>query len=122
MKGKKYSSEEWEAAQSLKKLGLTWEQVCGKIGRKGDTLGRTIVKYDGNYEDYLASYQRGKKPARKTEQLRFIPPELPAAPKRVTVAPMSEDDLTRKKLAMATRQAQICKRFVEELRDAGFRF
>lgn len=121
MKAKKYTREEWEAAKSLKNCGFTWAQVCEKVGRAGDTLGRTIVKY-GDYENYLASYRRNKAkaPERKTEQLQFIPPEMPTAPKKIQVKSMSEEEWTRRKLAMATRQAVAVKNFISELRNVGF--
>ena len=123
MKAKKYTREEWDAAKSLKNCGFTWAQVCEKVGRAGDTLGRAIVKY-GDYDRYLASYRRNKEkvPERKTEQLQFIPPEMPKAPKKIQIKSMSEQEWTERKLAMAGRQARIVSRFVAELKDAGFRF
>lgn len=123
MKGKRYSKEEWEAAKSLKKLGLSWIQVAERIGRSGDRLGRVVRQFDGDYEAYLASYRRDDMPKRKTEQLQFLPPELPKQPKKIQIKAMpSESEITAYKLKMATRQAQIVKKFAEELRDAGFRF
>lgn len=123
MKAKKYTREEWEAAKSLKNCGFTWTQVCEKVGRAGDTLGRAIVKY-GDYDSYLESYRRGKAkaPERKTEQLRFLPPELPKQPKKIQIKSMSEKEWTERKLAMASKQARIVARFVAEMKDAGFRF
>ena len=121
MKAKKYTREEWEAAKSLKNCGFTWAQVCEKVGRSGDTLGRAIVKY-GDYDSYLAGYRRGKAeaPKRKTEQLKFMPPEMPTAPKKIPVKSMSEEEWTRRKLSMATRQAVAVKNFISELRNVGF--
>ena len=123
MKGKRYSKEEWEAAKSLKKLGLSWIQVAERIGRSGDRLGRVVRQFEGDYEAYIASYRHEKAPQRKTEQLQFLPPELPKQPKKIKVkAVPSEEEWTKYKLAVATRQAQIVKRFVEDLRDAGIGF
>lgn len=119
MKGKKYTMEEWEAAKSLKKCGFTWKEVCEKLGRGSDTLGRAISKYN-SYEEYLASYKRVKKGQRRTEQLQFLPPEAPKPPKKIFVknAP-SEDDFTKYKLKMANRQAIAIRNFIVELRNAG---
>lgn len=123
MKGKRYSKEEWEAAKHLKNLGLTWIEVARRVGRSGDRLGRSIRQFEGNYDAYLASYQREKKaPARQTEQLQFVPPEMPKAPRKIQIKSMSEKEWNDRKLAMASKQARIVSRFVAELKDAGFQF
>lgn len=122
MKAKRYSKEEWEAAKSLKKCGKTWEEVAGALGRNGNNIGKVIKKFEGDYEAYLGQWRSKKAPIRRTEQLQFLPPEMPIAPKKIQVKSMSEKEWTERKLAMASKQARIVARFVAEMKDAGFRF
>ncbi len=127
MKAKRYSREEWEAAKSLKKCGKTWAEVATALGRNGTHIGKAIKRFD-NYDSYLESFRR--LPGRRTEQLQFLPPELPVAPKKIQVRSievkpyrkLTPEKLEGEKMRMATRMAQITKRYIEELRDAGFRF
>lgn len=125
MKAKKYtkiSKEEWEAAKSLKAFGMGWREIGATLGRDGQNLCSVFKKNGEDYRKYVDSYQKGrsKAPNRKTEQLQFIPPEMPTAPKKIQVKSMSEEEWTRRKLAMATRQAVAVKNFISELRNVGF--
>lgn len=122
MRAKRYSKEEWEAAKSLKKCGKTWEEVAGALGRKGNNIGKVIKKCGGDYEEYIAQWRNRKMPTRKTEQLQFLPPEVPKAPRKIQIKSMSEREWNERKLAMASKQARIVARFVAEMKDAGFRF
>lgn len=122
MKAKRYSKEEWEAAKSLKRCGKTWEEVAGALGRNGNNIGKVIKKFDGDYEGYIAQWRNKKMPTRKTEQLQFLPPEMPKAPRKIQIKSMSEREWNERKLAMASKQARIVARFVAEMKDAGFRF
>lgn len=124
-RGKKYtkiSKEEWEAAKSLKAFGMGWREIGATLGRDGQNLCSVFKKNDGDYEKYTKSYLKGKG-HRTTEQLQFLPPELPKAPKKIHVkSEPSQDDLTAYKLRLARKQAIAVNHFISELRDAGFRF
>lgn len=73
-------------------------------------------------EEWEAALSLRKMGKRTTEQLQFLPPELPKAPKKIEVkAAPSEDDWTRYKLKMAQRQAIAIRNFVVELRNAGIK-
>ena len=122
MKAKRYSKEEWEAAKSLKRCGKTWEEVAGALGRNGNNIGKVIKKFDGDYEGYISQWRNKKMSTRKTEQLQFLPPEMPKAPRKIQIKSMSEREWNERKLAMASKQARIVARFVAEMKDAGFRF
>lgn len=122
MKAKKYtkiSKEEWEAAKSLKKFGMSWREIGSTLGRDGQNLCSVFKKNNEDYEMYSGGYTKGK-PNRKTEQLQFIPPKMPSSPKKINVKSMSEEEWTRRKLDMATRQAVAVKNFISELRNVGF--
>lgn len=122
MKAKKYtkiSKEEWEAAKSLKKFGMSWREIGSTLGRDGQNLCSAFKKNNEDYEQYSGDYAKGK-PHRKTEQLQFIPPKMPSSPKKIQVKSMSEEEWTRRKLDMATRQAVAVKNFISELRNVGF--
>lgn len=121
-RGKKYSKEEWEAAMSLRKMGKKWPEISSILGRGENGRCAEIFKKYSNYEEYSAAVSKrmGK---RKTEQLQFLPPELPKAPKKIHVkSEPSQDELTAYKLRLARRQAIAVNHFISELRDAGFRF
>ena len=120
-RGKKYSKEEWEAALSLRRMGKKWPEISSILGRGENGRCAEIFKKYSNYEEYSAAVSKrmGK---RKTEQLQFLPPELPKAPKKIEVkAAPSEDNWTRYKLKMAQRQAVAIRNFVVELRNAGIK-
>lgn len=122
-KGKKYtkiSKEEWEAAKSLKAFGMGWREIGSTLGRDGQNLCSVFKKNDGDYEKYTNSYLKGKN-CRRTEQLQFIPPEMPKAPKKIYVKGISDEEITRYKLKMATRQAIAIRNFITELKSAGIR-
>ena len=125
MKAKKYtkiSKEEWEAAKSLKAFGMGWREIGATLGRDGQNLCSVFKKNNGDYEKYTKSYLKGKG-KRTNEQLQFLPPELPKAPKKIHVkSEPSQDDLTAYKLRLARKQAIAVNHFISELRDAGFRF
>lgn len=121
-RGKKYtkiSKEEWEAAKSLKAFGMGWREIGATLGRDGQILCSIFKKNGEDYRNYVGNYQKGRG-KRKTEQLQFLPPKLPKAPKKIQVKSMSEEEWTRRKLAMATRQAVAVKNFISELRNVGF--
>lgn len=124
-RGKKYtkiSKEEWEAAKSLKAFGMGWREIGATLGRDGQNLCSVFKKNGEDYRRYIGGYQKGRG-KRKTEQLQFIPPELPKAPKKIHVkSEPSQDDLTAYKLRLARKQAIAVNHFISELRDAGFRF
>jgi hypothetical protein len=124
-KGKKYtkiSKEEWEAAKSLKAFGMGWREIGATLGRDGQNLCSIFKKNGEDYRNYVGNYQKGRG-KRKTEQLQFLPPELPKAPKKIHVkSEPSQDELTAYKLRIARKQAIAVNHFISELRDAGFRF
>lgn len=124
-KGKKYtkiSKEEWEAAKSLKAIGMGWRDIGTTLDRDGKNLCSAFKKTDGDYDTYAERYVKGKA-KRKTEQLQFIPPEVPKAPKKINVRQeISEDRWVAYKLNLARKQAIAVNNFIKELRDAGFRF
>lgn len=124
-KGKKYtkiSKEEWEAAKSLKAIGMVWRDIGATLDRDGKNLCSVFKKTDGDYDTYAERYVKGKV-KRKTEQLQFIPPEVPKAPKKINVRQeISEDRWVAYKLNLARKQAIAVNNFIKELRDAGFRF
>lgn len=124
-KGKKYtkiSKEEWEAAKSLKAFGMGWREIGSTLGRDGQNLCSAFKKNNGDYEKYTSSYLKGKN-HRRTEQLQFIPPVVPKAPKKIHVkSEPSQDELTAYKLRLARKQAIAVNHFISELRNAGFRF
>jgi hypothetical protein len=119
-RGKKYSKEEWEAALSLRRMGKKWPEISSILGRGENGRCAEIFKKYSNYEEYSAAVSKrmGK---RTTEQLQFLPPELPKAPKKIHVKGISDEELTRYKLNMATKQAIAIRNFITELQNAGFR-
>lgn len=120
-RGKKYSKEEWDAALSLRKMGKKWPEISLILGRGENGRCAEIFKKYKSYEEYDAAVSKraGK---RKTEQLQFLPPELPKKPKKIEVkAAPSEDELVAYKLRLARRQAIAVSHFLRELKDAGFR-
>jgi hypothetical protein len=119
-RGKKYSKEEWEAALSLRKMGKRWPEISNILGRGENGRCAEIFKKYNNYEEYDAAVSKriGK---RKTEQLQFLPPKLPKAPKKIQVKGGGVDELTAYKLRMATNQAVAVRNFILELQDAGFK-
>lgn len=119
-RGKKYSKEEWDAALSLRRMGKGWPEISKILGRGENGRCSSIFKKYKTYDDYCeaVSKRRGK---RTIEQLRFIPPEMPKAPKKIHVKGISDDELTRYKLNMATKQAIAIRNFITELQNAGFR-
>lgn len=120
-RGKKYSKEEWEAALSLRRMGKKWPEISSILGRGENGRCAEIFKKYSNYEAYDAAVSK-RMGNRTTEQLQFMPPELPKKPKKIEVkAAPSEDDWTRYKLKMAQRQAVAIRNFVVELRNAGIK-
>lgn len=121
-RGKKYSKEEWEAALSLRKMGKKWPEISKILGRGENGRCAEVFNKYRTHDEYLEAVgKRGSRGSRKTEQLQFIPPEMPKAPKRIYVKSMSDDELTRYKLRMATRQAIAIRNFITELKHAGIR-
>jgi hypothetical protein len=121
-RGKKYSKEEWEAALSLRKMGKKWPEISEILGRGNNGRCAEIFRKYRTYEDYSEAVSKrvGK---RTTEQLQFLPPELPKAPKKIHVkSEPSQDEFTAYKLRLARKQAIAVNHFISELRDAGFRF
>lgn len=120
-RGKKYTKEEWDAALSLRKMGKGWPEISKILGRGENGRCSTIFKKYSSYEEYSEAVSK-RKGKRVTEQLQFIPPEMPKAPKKIQIKSMSEaDELTAIKLKMAKKQAIAIRNFIQELRDAGFR-
>lgn len=122
-RGKKYTEEEWNAALSLRKMGKGWPEISRILGRGENGRCSELFRKYGNYSEYSEAVSKRKgKAKRTTEQLQFLPPELPKAPKKIEVkAAPSEDDWTRYKLKMAQRQAIAIRNFVVELRNAGIK-
>lgn len=121
-RGKKYSKEEWEAALSLRKMGKKWPEISKILGRGENGRCAEIFNRYKTYEEYSeAVSKRATRGKRTTEQLQFIPPEMPKAPKRIYVKSMSDEEFTRYKLKMATRQAIAIRNFITELKHAGIR-
>lgn len=125
-RGKRYTREEWNAIIALKNLGMRHKDIAKSIGREEtQSIMHSLRKYDYDYDKYIKAVSQPhqtRQGRRKVEQLQFIPPEMPKAPKKISVRKIDEDEFISMKLQMATRQAQIVKKFVEELRDAGFNF
>lgn len=119
-RGKKYTKEEWDAALSLRRMGKGWPEISKILGRGENGRCSSIFKKYKSYDEYnsAVSKRRGK---RTIEQLQFIPPEMPKAPKRIYVKSMSDDEFTRYKLKMATKQAIAIRNFLTELKNAGIR-
>lgn len=121
-RGKKYSKEEWEAALSLRRMGKNWPEISKILGRGENGRCAEIFRKYKTYDEYIeAVSKRNGKSRRTTEQLQFIPPEMPKAPKKIYVKSISDDDFTRYKLKMATRQAVAIRNFITELKHAGIR-
>lgn len=121
-RGKKYSEEEWNAALSLRKMGKKWPEISVILGRGENGRCAEIFNKYQSYQEYEAAVSKraGK---RKTEQLQFIPPEVPKPPKKIHVRQeISEDRWVAYKLNIARKQAIAVNNFIRELRDAGFRF
>ena len=121
-RGKKYTKEEWDAALSLRKMGKDWKEI-GKILNRGENgrCSAIFSKYK-TYEEYDAAVSK-RNVKRTTEQLQFIPPEMPKAPKKIQIkSVVSEDEMTAYKLRLARKQAIAVNNFIKELRDAGFRY
>lgn len=120
-RGRKYSREEWDAAVSLRKMGKKWGEIGAILGRGENGRCAEIFRKYESYEDYdRAVSRRGE---RRTEQLQFLPPELPKKePRKIEVkAAISDDELMAYKLRRANRQAVAIKNFITELKDAGFK-
>lgn len=121
-RGKKYSKEEWDAALSLRKMGKKWPEISNILGRGENGRCSAIFNKYSSYEEYSKAVG-SRNGRRKTEQLRFLPPELPKAPKKIQVKSVaSQDEFMEFKLKMATRQAVAIRNFITELKDAGIRF
>lgn len=120
-RGKKYTKEEWDAALSLRKMGKGWPEISKILDRGENGRCAEIFRKYKSYEEYSEAVSK-RKGKRTTEQLQFLPPELPKTPKKIQIKSISsEDELTKYKLRMATRQAVAVRNFITELKDAGFR-
>lgn len=117
--GKRYTKEEWESAIALRKLGKTEHAIADILGRPHTHIVKAINQYGGDYDAYAKGWK--KKGKRTTEQLQFIPPEMPKAPKKIYVKGIDETCLTAHKLRAARIQAIAIRHFIEELQDAGYR-
>lgn len=123
MSGRKFTEKEFKIGEFLREQGESWNSINVVLGRNETSHGlrNVFAKYGWDFETYDREYKanhKGRPPKRKTEQLQFEPPRMP---RKIEVRKI-EDDFEMRKFEMAKAQARAIKHFVDELRDAGFRF